>query len=426
MLNLYRKITAKSEKPLTWLLNARLKKGKEDEARLNERMGAPLKPRPDGKLIWIHAASVGEAQSALILIDKLSNVSDASIMVTSGTRTSAELMVKRLPANAFHQYMPLDHPEWINRFLYHWKPNAALWIESELWPNTLSAIEERAIPTALINARLSDKSFKGWSLFKKSVAQILSPFTLICTQSDQDTQRFQKLGGENVVTAGNIKYSAAPLPHDEADLSALKNATSARPIWVYASTHDGEEALACRIHERLKRAHPNLLTIIIPRHPERGNDIETVLKGFSTLKYTRRGEDKAMPAQGDDIYLADTLGELGLFYRLADIAMIGRSFSSDGGGGHNPLEAAQLHCAVLTGPNIQFQRDIFDDMFASKTARHVTTKEELADALDALLKDQSNLADLQKRSYDYAMAKTHVIDDAMKHITPFIQKALKL
>lgn len=421
-LKIYRQLTMRAEKPLLRLLDWRLKKGKELQERLHERKGQPQKARPDGKLIWIHAASVGEAQSALILIDKLIQLDNTSnIMVTSGTVTSSELMAKRLPSNAFHQFIPLDHPEWVQAFLEHWKPDLAFLIESELWPNLLLEIKERNIPAALVNARLSKASYRGWSFAKGSIKTILSGFNLILTQSVNDAQRFKRLSDATVKPIGNIKYSAAPLPYNEEDFTTLTRAINNRPTWVYASTHLGEETLACRIHERLKQSIPDLLTIVVPRHPERRDEIQKICGSFTNLNVTMRSEEKQPPTAETDVYIADTLGELGLFYKLSHAAMIGRSFSADGGGGHNPLEAAQYGLPVLTGPNIQYQEAIFEDMIAFKIAKQVQTKEEFYDALWRLFKEEGLHAKISKNALKYSKEKQGVIDIVMDEITPMLQ-----
>ncbi|MEM9469392.1 MAG: 3-deoxy-D-manno-octulosonic acid transferase, partial [Pseudomonadota bacterium] len=364
------------------------------------------------------------AQSALILINKLLEQFDVHVLVTSGTVTSAQLLEKRLPNKAMHQFMPLDQPKWCKRFLNYWKPDAALWIESELWPNMLRLTKKKKTPIILINARLSDVSFRRWSFFKSAAEKILKNFKLVLTQTERDQSRFEKLGAKKVIVTGNIKHSAAPLPYDESDLSELENALKNRSVWVYASTHDGEEELAARIHKKLKTDLPDLLTIIIPRHPERREDIKRKLND-DELDIGFRGDDKLQPNAETDIYIADTLGELGLFYHLSDIALIGRSFSHDGGGGHNPIEAAQLDCAVLTGPNIQFQQDLFNDMIADNAITRVTSEEELQKELHMLLTSKETREQQKKNAMKYAQKQTGIIDGVMEKIDPLLRKALK-
>lgn len=421
MLPLYKAITALSAPFLALLLKYRVSIGKEDKNRLSERMGETAMPRPAGQLIWIHAASVGEAQSALILIARIHQIQpNVNFLVTSGTLTSANLMAKRLPPNAAHQFYPLDHPKWVKRFLNHWKPDLALWMESELWPNMLLTLKDKKIPAVLINARLSDKSYKRWKLLHGTIQKILSSFSLIMTQTDKDAERYKSLGAEQVFVTDNLKYSAAPLPYNETDLSKLQNAIGDRKIWLYASTHDGEESLACWLHKNLKQTHSNLLTIIVPRHPERRNDIEKECKSAG-LSVSMRGENKNLPNDKTDIYIADTLGELGLFYRLSPIAMIGRSFSNDGGGGHNPIEAAQLDCAVLTGPNVQYQTEIFETMIAKRAAEQMTDKIALKDKLNLLLTDVIARQKMLDAATNFANSKNHIVDIVIENVMPFLE-----
>jgi len=421
LLKLYENATRAARPLLESILQLRVRRGKEDPARLPERMGKPSRPRPPGKLIWIHAASVGEAQSALILIESMAKYApEAHILVTTGTLTSAAQMERRLPAFAFHQFIPLDHPVWVENFMDHWKPDLVLWMESELWPNALLSLKRRNIPVALVNARLSDKSYRNWNFAPAMARAILDTFSLILAQTEKDARHFKNLGAKNIIVTDNIKYSAAPLPHDALALSALRLSVEGRRIWVYASTHAGEESLACRVHKTLKENIPDLLTIIVPRHPQRREEIAGVC--FENgLKYTLRSHNAALPAPDDDIYIADTMGELGLFYALCDIAMIGRSFSNDGGGGHNPVEAAQLGCAVLTGPNNQFQRQLYDDMREGGAVIELRSEEELTVALEGLFTDPQKLSAFQQKTAIFAAAKSHVIDGVLDKLAPLLR-----
>ncbi len=405
---------------LKQLLARRSARGKEDPARLSERMGTPARLRPDGPLIWLHAASVGEAQSALILIDALLEAYPGlNILVTTGTVTSAELMEKRLPARAFHQYVPLDHPGWVSHFLNHWTPDAALWMESELWPNMLMAIQSRAIPCALINARLSDASYTRWKRLPGLARNILKSFQIILTQTDKDAQRYTSLGAQKAMATDNLKYSAPPLPYIEEDLNTLSKATHNRPLWVYASSHAGEEELAARVHMDLAEEFPDLLTIIVPRHPHRGVEIEDQLT-IMGVTATRRTSDKTPPAHSTDIYIADTLGEMGLFYRLGKIVFVGRSFSHDGGGGHNLIEPAQLECTVLTGPNVQFQQQILDDMLDQDALLQVKTQTHLTGALRQLFSEPDYLQSQVEKAGAFARQKTHIIETVMTQLKPVL------
>ena len=426
MYSMYRALTRVFGWLFPIILNRRAQIGKEDLRRLSERLGKTEKKRPPNTLIWLHAASVGEAQSALILINTLlKRYRYLNILVTTGTQTSATMMEKHLPIGAFHQYYPLDHPRYTIQFLDHWYPDLVLWMESELWPNMLHDIRARNIPSILINARLSDRSAKRWSLMKGMARSILTTFDHILCQTQHDAHRYTALGTPaNITVTDNLKYSAAPLPFDDVDLKTLSGHIMNRPVWLYASSHKGEEELACRAHEILKATIPDLLTIIVPRHPDRRGAIQTVCETHG-LKTVMRGTDKNMPAFDTDIYIADTMGELGLFYRLAPIACIGRSFSDDGGGGHNPLEAAQLGCAVLHGPNVQFQKQLYADMHEALAALPVHNETDLVNTIRSLLTEPEALKTQQDLGIQFARSKAGVVDHVMDVMTPVLNKLNK-
>ena len=402
------------------MLNRRCRQGKEDPARLGERMGEASIERPDGALAWFHAASVGESQSTLILVNALlERYPDMNILITTGTVTSAALMEKRLPKRAVHQYYPLDHPKWVAAFLDHWQPDLALWMESEIWPNMLKALKNRNVPAALVNARLSPQSFKRWKLAAGEVKELLSAFGVCLAQTEEDADYFRQLGAPNVTATDNLKYSAAPLPYDERDLKMLKEATDGRPLWLYASTHDAEEEIACRIHRHLQKNIKNLLTIIVPRHPERRIEIRKACEKYG-LKVALRSEGGAAPAADDQIYIADTLGELGLFYRLSPIACIGRSFSSDGGGGHNPIEAAQLGCAILHGPKVQNLARIFEDFDNMGAAIRLKSEQDFQKRLERLFTDSDGLDALQNKATRFAEDKGKVLENVLVALGPLL------
>ncbi len=421
MYAVYKLLTYSCALPLSVLLNRRLKKGKESPRSLKEKKGIITRPRSGGSLLWVHGASVGESQSALILINHiLKNKPDTHILVTTGTLTSAKLMDKNLPQGAFHQFYPLDHPQWVRQFLDHWQPDAILWMESELWPNMLHQIKKRNIPAALINARMSPKSFKAWQRFSSLAKATLSTFSKILCQTDTDKNCLKKLGAQHVITTDNLKHSAQPLHYDEGDLENLNQACKNKTMWLYASTHDGEEQIAHEIHKKLEESYPDLLTIIVPRHPDRRDEIKSKCAAYN-LKTTYRGSEKKLPKPDDDVYIADTLGELGLFYKLSPISCIGRSLSNDGGGGHNPIESAQLGSGVLYGENIQNLQKIYDEMHQAKAAIRVDTPETLYSELKSLLSDDLKLNALQKNGQAFSGQKSGVVDVVMKEIEPILR-----
>ncbi len=424
MLGLYRFVTRCGALPMRGLLRYRTIRGKEAPDRLGERMGRPALPRPDSDaLIWLHAASVGEAQSALIIIERLLSQNPyLHILVTTGTQSSADIMANRLPSRAFHQFIPLDHPTWINHFLDYWRPCAVLWMESELWPNMLGTVRHRQIPAFLLNARLSERSFRRWKcLPANEMKDFLSVFHAILTQSPDETGRFKALGADQATTTGNLKYDADPLPVSAPTLETLQNALAGRPLWLYASTHDGEEDLACRLHQSLRKTFPGLLTIIVPRHPERRGDISATCEKYD-LKVTLRGTHKTLPQAGDDIYLADTLGELGLFYALAPVCCIGRSFSNDGGGGHNPIEAARHDCAILYGPHIRNLADIYSHFEQADAAIRLADEDDFKKTLSALLNDPEKQRSLRTKAAALVKEQAQALTHIENALAPFLPK----
>ncbi|HTZ69641.1 MAG TPA: 3-deoxy-D-manno-octulosonic acid transferase [Acetobacteraceae bacterium] len=331
---------------LRLMLRRRAARGKEDPARLAERFGIDSMARPAGKLLWLHAASVGEAVSALPVLAALP--AEISTLFTTGTVTSARLLAQRLPEaglqdRVLHRFAPLDVPAWVGRFLDHWRPDAAAFLESELWPNMLAGCRARAIPVALLNARMSVRSATNWCNLRGFAAELLGGFAWVEAQSEGDAQRLRSLGAQEATAPGNLKFAAPPLVADERELARLAAVLGDRPRWLAASTHAGEETIIADIHRRLAPAYPGLTTGIVPRHPERGTAIAAALGGSGRRSL---GQD---PEPG--LWIADTLGELGLFYRLFPAIFMGKSLLN--GGGQNPLEPARLGCAVATGPATQ-------------------------------------------------------------------------
>ena len=362
-------IAARAAAPaLRVLLAVRLRAGKEDPARIQERFGAASIARPPGPLVWLHAASNGEARSALGLVARiLAERADMHVLFTTFTLTSARMLAEALPSRAVHQFVPLDVPAWIDRFLDHWRPDLAFWIEGELWPNLVARTASRRIPMALINARLSERSFRRWRAGRALFRPPLGAFAVCLAQSPADAERLAALGARQPRYVGHLKFDGAELPADQTALAQLKSAIGARPIWLAASTHPGEEEIVLDAHAALAHQRPDLLTILVPRHARRGDELADLLarRGISAA----RRSQGALPGPDTAVYLADTMGELGIFYRLSDIAFVGASLVPRGG--QNPLEAAQLGCALCFGPHMTNCRDIADAMLACGAAVEV-------------------------------------------------------
>ena len=388
------------------MLRARAGRGKEDPARIEERHGRASRARPDGTLVWIHGASVGESIAALPLIGALLEKPLRHVLVTTGTVTSAQLMAERLPPRAFHQYAPLDSAAAVKRFLDHWRPDLALFVESEFWPNLVLKTRERHVPMALINARLSERSFRGWSRASSLARVLLSSFDACLAQDEPTASRLTRLGARSVRVSGSLKADAPPLPVDEAALDAFKTAVGSRPIFLAASTHPGEEALLFDVALKLRERHPQALTIVVPRHPPRGPEIESAARA-KEFEPQRRSTG-AQPGSTTEVYVADTLGELGLFYRAATFAFLGGSLIAHGG--QNPLEPARLGTAIVTGPHTHNFEDTFNVLLAAQGGGRVRTAEELHALVARLIDDP----DLARRLGEKARAAASAMAGALK------------
>ncbi len=413
---IYRLITGLVKPGLRIYLWLRKLRGKEDSLRFPERLGVPGMARPTGRLIWLHAASVGESLSMLPLIGALVQAESGNrVLISTGTVTSARLMAERLPNGAFHRYVPVDCVGYVRRFLDHWKPDLALWTESEFWPNLIAETQAAGIPMVLVNGRISPRSFAGWQRARGLIGGLLAGFTLCLGQTDEDTERLLELGAPRAKCLGNLKFSTPPLPAGGTELEALQGAIGGRARWLAASTHPGEEAMLGRAHARLKGANPDLLSILVPRHPARGADIEAELSAQG-LTVRRRSQGQAITPE-TDFYLADTLGELGLFFRLADLVFMGKSLVPLGG--QNPLEAVMLDCVVLHGPhmaNFQLMSDEMDEMGASIC---VTGEEALAQEAGRLLGDPDARQEMSAKASAFvqAQAQAQALDRVLAEIT---------
>src|SRR5258705_3981265 len=344
-LRVYQKLSAAMVPLAPALIKRRLKQGKEDPARVSERRGMSRDIRPHGPLVWIHGASVGEVLAAAALIEKLRGL-NIRILLTSGTVTSAAIVAKRFPPDIIHQYVPYDSPRYVARFLDHWRPSLALFIESDLWPNLIMSSAARRLPMVLINGRMSHRSFPRWRRVTGTISALLGRFDVCLAQSQLDADRFTALGSRNVVVTGNLKLDVPAPPADANKLERLMAMTRGRPVVVAASTHPGEEEILTETHRTLAGYFPKLLTVIVPRHPDRGEAIARMIATSGFHANLRSHED--LPSATTDIYVADTMGELGLFYRLAPVVFIGRSLVEHGG--QNTFPAIKATAPSAHGP----------------------------------------------------------------------------
>jgi 3-deoxy-D-manno-octulosonic-acid transferase len=415
----YRFLSALAGPILKVWLKVRARRGKEDASRLSERVGIASLARPEGSLAWVHAASVGESLSILPLIEAL-KARGWHAVITTGTVTSAQLLKDRLPANAVHQFAPLDRRAWVERFFDHWRPDLVLWTESELWPNSLAVIAARNVPSALVNARMSDRAFRGWQRRQAWAAHLLGGFSTILAQSEEDARRFTALGGGNVHAVGNLKYAAEFLPVDSDKLDTLRAAIGARPVWLAASIHPGEDEAVASAQQVISQRYPELLTIVVPRHPNRGLEMAASISKAG-LKVARRSANDSI-VSGTNVYMADTLGELGLFYTLCDIVFIGKSLAT--GGGQNPVEPAQSGCALLFGPDMSNFRDAAFDLLKCGAAIEIVDGPKLGAAVSRLLEDESARMAMIDASHQIVMQRGGSAAETITHLETLLAQSL--
>lgn len=381
-LRAYRRLTEAATPLAPLFLSHRLRRGREHPERIAERYGANSAARPDGALIWAHGASVGEMLALIPLVAHI-QARGFSVLMTSGTVSSAEVAQERLPEGVIHQFVPVDAPRFVSRFLDYWRPDLALFAESDLWPNLILESRRRGVPLILVNGRLSERSYARWRRAPAAIAALLEQFDLCLTQSMRDAERLTELGAPRVSLTGNLKLDVPAPPADPAALEALRAAVDGRPVVAAASTHPGEEALIIAAHRRLRQSFPGLLTVVVPRHPARGIGIAEIAT-VAGLRAALRSRG-ALPERGTDIYIADTFGELGLHYRLAEIVFMGGSLVRHGG--QNPIEAAKLGAAILHGPHVWNFAEIYAALDAARGAEEVPDAGKLAVRIGAWLAD---------------------------------------
>jgi 3-deoxy-D-manno-octulosonic-acid transferase len=399
---------------VVWL-RFRLWKGKEDAARFGERLGFSKQTRPEGVLVWVHAASVGEVNSAFPLISDIqTRFPEVRILLTTGTVTSAKLVASKKLHNVIHQYIPIDTPEATNRFLRRFRPDIGFWVESELWPNLVVNARARGCFMIIVNGRMSTRSFDKWQKHAlQMILQMMSCFELVFAQSEADAQRFRALGARDARVVGNIKYDADVLSCIEGELFSLQKTIENRPVWLAASTHADEEIAIAKAHKILTKNYPNLLTIIAPRHPKRAAEISGKISKYGNVSIRSRAE-KITPQTS--FYIADTIGELGLFYRLCEIVFMGGSLIPHGG--QNPLEPLRLRCAIITGANTNNFAEMYSEMEKLAICERANSPQEIADHVLHLLKTPDALIEKQAISKEWLKGKSGAITRMINAIAP--------
>jgi 3-deoxy-D-manno-octulosonic-acid transferase len=402
-------------------LARRLAEGKEDPERIKERTGHASQPRPDGPLVWFHAASVGESLSLIELLRRIrSERPTLNILVTTGTRTSAALMRTRLPEGAIHQFAPIDTKTSVKRFLEHWSPDLAIWTESEFWPRTLTMTHRAKIPMALINGRISERSVRNWRWIKTMARRLLGYFDLMMMQDDSGREALLALGAvpERVHVTGSLKEGSVPLEDDPKERALFAKAAGTRPVWLAASTHESEEEIIADAHKRVARKNPGLLLVLAPRHPERSDDVAAGLRAKG-LQLAQRSKGENVEEQ-TDVYLADTLGELGIWYRVCPVSFVGGSLAPIGG--HNPFEPAALGSAILYGPHVENFADIYARLHAKKAAVEVEDVETLAAAVNYALQPHI-AASLAAAAWEVSSEGADVTEHVLEHLSPLLDRA---
>ncbi|MBY0530414.1 MAG: 3-deoxy-D-manno-octulosonic acid transferase [Xanthobacteraceae bacterium] len=411
----YRRMTRWAAPFAGAILDWRLKRGKEDPERINERRGIAGIERPAGSLVWIHGASVGEVLSILPVVEHIRK-QGFTVLVTSGTVTAAQTAAQRMPAGTLHQYVPLDAPQFVNSFLDHWQPGLALIAESEFWPNLLIETSSRNIPLVLVNGRLSERSFSRWKSAKKTAQALLSSFDLCLAQDHDIADRLSQLGAPRVLSTGNLKFDVMPPQADAHDMQEMRRTVHNRPIFLAASTHRGEDEAVIDAHIEVMEKVPNLLTIIVPRHPERGGEISSLIQDYQLVPAMRSRNH--LPDRGTHIYVADTIGELGLFYRLAPIVFMGGSLIKHGG--QNPIEPAKLDNAILHGPHVHNFGVIYSELNRQRAAATVADAHSLAASLVRLLDDPGLVRAMAQAAHATVIPLSGALNRTANAIEPYL------
>ena len=420
ILPIYRALSASFAPLSPIVLYLQRKWRREPFGRSGERYGRPSLERPEGPLAWLHGASIGEGLTLLPLIEKLA-ARGFNILLSTGTTSAAVVISPRLPAGSLHQYLPFDVPQFLARFIDHWRPDLALIAESEIWPNLFLEIKRRKVPLILVNARVSKGSFRRWGWVPYFVESVLEGVDLCLAQSEADAERFSKLGVRHVKVVGNLKFDVMAPSADRKALASLAARIGARPVWLAAATHPGEEEIVMIVHRMLAQLYPELLTIIVPRRARRGDEIAALAgaQGLTAMQRSREPRDAPLPA----IYVADTAGEMGLFYRLASIAFLGRSLLPPGGG-QNPIEAAKLGAAVLHGPHVGNFAEVYRVLDEAHGAATIADADTLARVVALLLKDPDKLRKMARAAAETVNRLSGASTAIMTAIEPHIAQLM--
>jgi 3-deoxy-D-manno-octulosonic-acid transferase len=412
MLKVYRHISKHGSVLWRMSLKSRVKKGKEDLERIQERLGIPSVQKPNGRIVWVHAASVGETLSILPV---LKAYEDVTFVITTQTQSSARILKDRAIPNVIHQFYPVDSFPYIKRFLDYWQPVLCLRVESELWPEAIMQIHERNIPHILVNARFSRKSAGRWKRLRKTFMKLCDCFDGILTQNESITENFLTLApNANVKTAGNLKFLSDPLPFDTNELERMRDLVRGQTVWLAASTHTGEEDSILKTHGLLQKTHPHTLTILVPRHVERREDIEALCRE-QNISYTMRSRGEK--PQG--VYIADTLGELGIWYRLSPVSFIAGSLRPKIGG-HNPIEPAQLKTVIISGRYVANARDEYALFWRENAAFCANEPEKIAEHVVSVWEGKVDVKSMVETAYTITQQSKNVLDIVQSELEQYL------
>jgi 3-deoxy-D-manno-octulosonic-acid transferase len=379
---------------LTWALGpiagpylaARARAGKEDTERLPERFGHASAARPNGTLVWLHGASVGEMRVAMLVRAALEERREGlSFLLTTGTRTSAALAARAAMARTIHQFAPIDRVAAVARFLDHWRPDVAIFAESDLWPNLVTEARRRSVRLALVNGRMSPESLAGWSRTPTMATRVLNAFDVVLAADARTAEGLGELGNRPVPALANLKIAAPAPAIDEASRAALVGAIGARPVWLAASTHEGEDEIALDAHAELRRTHPDALLIVVPRHPQRGEAVAARVRDACGRAAPRRSQGN-LPSTDAPVYVADTMGEMGTLFSAAPVALVAGSLLPHLKG-HNPIEPIRCGAALLSGPFVESFSDVFAELEDAGALMIVRTPQEIAGAVAGIWRE---------------------------------------
>ncbi len=393
----------------------RTTRGKEERSRRRERYGFSAVARPPGPLVCVHAASVGESSAVIPLVRRIADF-EINVVFTTGTVTSAQLVRDRVQGRVLHQYVPLDLKPAVSRFLDHWQPDLAIIAESEIWPMTILELGARNVPQVLVNGRLSDRSFAAWKKRAYLAEALFENLAHVVAQSETDGERFRDLGARPVTVSGNLKVDTDPPGCNDEALRLLRSQIGDRRTWAAVSTHEGEETIAAEVHALLKKRHPDVLSIVVPRHPDRADDLVSALRSAG-LSVARRSLGEPISAT-TDILLGDTIGEMGLYLRLTEIAFVGKSLAGEGG--QNPIEPAMLETAVLAGRNVQNFRDAYQRLIERGGARLVNDRDMLAGAVNYLLGNEAKRREMMAAGLAAVNEMRGALPATLKALEPYI------